>query len=313
MEFSVAERLAQLRRSHGYSQGELARKLGLSRQAVSKWERAEAAPDTENLIALARLYGVTLDELAGLEAECAATGERSSRAFGSDAPEGDAPPVCFDNEASEVEFAEAASAEGEAAADAEEVPIAIAPRVWRRAFYRAAVCILSVALLAMGLAGWFVLMGPHPRVTDALGITSTHVDEINFAGIDRIVVNWPAGEVKIESMPTLDPLRIEEHGIGVAKQGCFRKEGSTLEVWAGDARAWDDRDAIAHDLTISVPLTNPPSAESAEDAPRLAELVLNTGYGSFRVEGIEAEALDATMRNGSVELARSSFVEYRFS
>ena len=139
------------------------------------------------------------------------------------------------------------------------------------------------------------------------------MDEINFSGIDRIVVNWPAGEVKIESMPNLRPLRIEEHGLDVIKQGCFQKKGSTLEVWAGDTRAWDDREAIAHDLTISVPLSSPPSAASAEDAPRLAELVLNTGYGSFSVENIEAEALDAAMRDGSLELARCSFGEYRFS
>lgn len=45
------------------SQEELAQKIGVSRQAVSKWERAEASPDTDNLILLARLYGVTLDEL----------------------------------------------------------------------------------------------------------------------------------------------------------------------------------------------------------------------------------------------------------
>lgn len=39
----------------------------MSRQAVSKWERAEASPDTENLILLARLYGVTIDELLRTE------------------------------------------------------------------------------------------------------------------------------------------------------------------------------------------------------------------------------------------------------
>ena len=37
--------------------------LGVSRQAVSKWERSESSPDTDNLIALAALYGVSLDEL----------------------------------------------------------------------------------------------------------------------------------------------------------------------------------------------------------------------------------------------------------
>ena len=59
----IANRLLDLRREHGYSQEELAYKLGVSRQAVSKWERAESSPDTDNLLALARLYGVSLDAL----------------------------------------------------------------------------------------------------------------------------------------------------------------------------------------------------------------------------------------------------------
>ena len=63
MTIEIADRLIQLRKKHGYSQEELADKLGLSRQAVSKWERAEASPDTDNLICLAKLYNVSLDEL----------------------------------------------------------------------------------------------------------------------------------------------------------------------------------------------------------------------------------------------------------
>lgn len=67
MTIENANRLAELRRAHGLSQEELAEKLGVSRQAVSKWERAESSPDTDNLIALAQLYGVTLDVLLGLQ------------------------------------------------------------------------------------------------------------------------------------------------------------------------------------------------------------------------------------------------------
>ena len=63
MDYTIADRLAELRRAHGYSQESLAAQLGLSRQAVSRWERGESLPDTENLIALADLYGVSLDEL----------------------------------------------------------------------------------------------------------------------------------------------------------------------------------------------------------------------------------------------------------
>ena len=67
MNIEIAHRLVELRKKHGYTQEELADKLGLSRQAVSKWERAEASPDTDNLIVLAKLYGVSLDELLDTE------------------------------------------------------------------------------------------------------------------------------------------------------------------------------------------------------------------------------------------------------
>lgn len=67
MNIEIANRLVQLRKKCGYSQEELAGKLGLSRQSVSKWERAEASPDTDNLIELARLYNVSLDDLLNPE------------------------------------------------------------------------------------------------------------------------------------------------------------------------------------------------------------------------------------------------------
>ena len=63
MNLKIANRLLALRKAHGYSQEALAEKLGISRQSISKWERAEASPDTDNLIALARLYDISLDEL----------------------------------------------------------------------------------------------------------------------------------------------------------------------------------------------------------------------------------------------------------
>lgn len=63
MNVQVANRLIELRKRKGLSQEELADVLGVSRQAVSKWERTEASPDTDNLIALAKFYNVSLDEL----------------------------------------------------------------------------------------------------------------------------------------------------------------------------------------------------------------------------------------------------------
>lgn len=67
MNIKLADRLVELRKANKLSQEALAEKLGLSRQAISKWERAEASPDTDNLIALAALYGISLDELLGNE------------------------------------------------------------------------------------------------------------------------------------------------------------------------------------------------------------------------------------------------------
>jgi len=63
----LSENLYSLRKKRGLSQEEFAEKIHISRQAVSKWERGEAYPDTENLIEIASFYGVTLDELVNAE------------------------------------------------------------------------------------------------------------------------------------------------------------------------------------------------------------------------------------------------------
>ncbi len=58
-----AERLYALRREKGLSQEELAEVVGVTRQAVQKWESGASRPDMDNLTALARYFGVTLDYL----------------------------------------------------------------------------------------------------------------------------------------------------------------------------------------------------------------------------------------------------------
>ena len=63
MDIKKANRLFEFRRKHNLSQEELAEKIGVSRQAVSKWERGETSPDTDNLISLSQIYCVTIDEL----------------------------------------------------------------------------------------------------------------------------------------------------------------------------------------------------------------------------------------------------------
>lgn len=63
MNLLTATRLQELRKMNGYSQEVLAEKLGVSRQSISKWERAEASPEIDNLMALAKIYGITVDDL----------------------------------------------------------------------------------------------------------------------------------------------------------------------------------------------------------------------------------------------------------
>jgi transcriptional regulator with XRE-family HTH domain len=63
MNVEVANKLVKLRKKYGYSQEQLAEKIGVSRQAVSKWDRSESSPDTDNLIALAKIYNLSIDEM----------------------------------------------------------------------------------------------------------------------------------------------------------------------------------------------------------------------------------------------------------
>lgn len=71
----LCEKLYELRRAAGLSQEELAERLNVSRQAVSKWENGAAQPELSKLVELSRLYGVSVDVLLSLEeAEKAETG-----------------------------------------------------------------------------------------------------------------------------------------------------------------------------------------------------------------------------------------------
>lgn len=60
---SLGENLKALRTKNNMTQEMLAERLGVSRQAVSKWENGESEPSTANLLALAKLYGISVDEL----------------------------------------------------------------------------------------------------------------------------------------------------------------------------------------------------------------------------------------------------------
>lgn len=60
---TFGEKLQALRKARGWSQEELATQINVSRQALSKWESGASVPDTENVVALSRLFGVSTDYL----------------------------------------------------------------------------------------------------------------------------------------------------------------------------------------------------------------------------------------------------------
>ena len=64
---TFAQKLKELRTRAGMSQERLAEKVGVSRQAITKWETDKGAPEMENLMALSDLFGVSVDELLGRE------------------------------------------------------------------------------------------------------------------------------------------------------------------------------------------------------------------------------------------------------
>ena len=65
---TLAEKIAALRGERKLSQGDLAEKLDVSRQSVSKWETGQAVPELDKIIKLADVFGVSVDELVREEA-----------------------------------------------------------------------------------------------------------------------------------------------------------------------------------------------------------------------------------------------------
>lgn len=61
----LSKRLLDLRKSRGYSQAQVAMKLGISQGAISQWEHGTTVPAAEQLLSLADIYGISVDEILG--------------------------------------------------------------------------------------------------------------------------------------------------------------------------------------------------------------------------------------------------------
>lgn len=87
MNLFTAKKLTDLRKHFSLSQEALAEKVGVSRQAISKWERGEASPDTDNLLALSKIYGISLDDLLGEKTAEEIIAEKNSKKQNEQIPE----------------------------------------------------------------------------------------------------------------------------------------------------------------------------------------------------------------------------------
>ena len=67
MKLTLGEKIKELRKRDGRKQEDLANALGITNQAVSRWENDGSYPDMEMIPAIANYFGVTIDELFGYE------------------------------------------------------------------------------------------------------------------------------------------------------------------------------------------------------------------------------------------------------
>lgn len=89
---TLGRRVQEARKAAGLSQESLGERLGVSRQAVSKWESDASVPDLENLIAMSRIFGVTIGALLGVEPETAEEPSAEEAPEASGGESGDAAP-----------------------------------------------------------------------------------------------------------------------------------------------------------------------------------------------------------------------------
>ena len=157
---TLQDKIQTLRRTKGLSQEDVADALDVSRQAVSKWETGLSNPSTENLIALAKLFESSADELLDL-----AQGERPVSASDSAAPQAGTQPSEAEDGGpaapgeSEIENGEtagtaernpaAASATGQAE-DATKAPLL--QKLWTGVKY--ALAVAAIAVLAIVVFGF---------------------------------------------------------------------------------------------------------------------------------------------------------------
>lgn len=187
----LADKIIQLRKKQGWSQEELAERLNVSRQAVSKWEGAQSVPDLNKLLAMADLFGVSTDYL-----------------LREDLGEGEIPPAPVREESgTEAWYRVSLSEAVDYLAATEQAAGKIAAGV--------ALCILSPILsILLSVAGE---TGLAPFTEDQGGILGTVVLILMIAGAVALFV-WSGGKNRPFQALSKLPLETEYGVTGMVKE-----------------------------------------------------------------------------------------------
>ena len=266
MAFDLGTRIVELRGARGLSQEALANELGISRQAVSRWERGEALPDTENLIALADLFEVSLDELV-----------RGSF------PE------------SEVE----AEAEMATVADSRSKSPDESPKHRIKAIGMALIFV-GMALIFLGTILRFSNFAPEggspiSPATDVDDLPPIEREEGILAdGVTSLDISWPAGQIAVVA----DGTEATDGSIRIHEDRFDRESEDALrwEIDRGTLRIYADPD-IDYIGGTSITVTIPYDAFAW-----LSSVSVEVLDGSVNVQGIVPAALSVAMRNGTMQV-----------
>lgn len=158
---TIGEKIARARRARGFTQEELADRLGVSRQAVSKWESDAALPETDKLVRLCRLLQVSCDALLLEEGSLAAPAAQTAAAEARQAGEGDAQHLAQGEDGERAAAPDAQASGARTSAERGLPPAAVAEGASKRralsggALALVLVCVVVGALLALFAAVLF--------------------------------------------------------------------------------------------------------------------------------------------------------------
>lgn len=311
MNQKIAVRLVEYRLAAGLSQEKLAERLNVSRQAVSKWERAESLPDIGNIVALADLYGVTVDELlrepkseepACLEAEACADGPVEDEGRISDRAE------------------DVLEAEPE-----ETKPPCGKRRTWPRAV-AATVCVLLVvtsigavsrlapmafsveAPFAKEMAEYKPSLGfPWASLSDE-GYTAEGEGSCTASGyVSALYLDWPEGKASIRAVADQETqgaivVRDKTAGSGTAVR--WRQKGGQLVVF-------QERDESGTPVATSLPEVLKPEVEILvpQSINLLDLLQMRVGEAMVDVEGFYLLNLRLLQDSGGVSFFQNDVMQ----